>query len=58
MELALDIERDVAQDGDPYNTAYMAGFIPDTREIWVSFAEDGLSVPESEPTYFQWEDVF
>jgi len=58
MELALDIERDVVWDNGLYNTVYMAGFIPDTLEIWISFAEDGLSASEAEPTYFRWEDVF
>ena len=58
METALDIERDVAYFEGPFNTVYMTGFIPDTREIWVSFPEDGLTAPESEPTYFQWDDIF
>jgi len=36
----------------------MTGFMPDTREMWVAFPEDGLTAPESEPTYFQWDDIF
>ena len=58
MERALDIERDVAYFEGPYNTVYITGFKPDTLEMWVSFPEDGLTAPESEPTYFSWEDIF
>ena len=58
METALDIERDVAYFEGPFNTVYMTGFMPDTREMWVAFPEDGLTAPESEPTYFQWDDIF
>ena len=47
MDTAFDIERDVAYFDGPFNTVYMTGFKPDTREIWVAFPEDGLTAPDS-----------
>ncbi len=58
IDTAFDIERDVAYFEGPYNTVYMTGFKPDTLEMWVSFPEGDLAAPESEPTYFHWEDIF
>lgn len=58
INTALDYEREVAQTAEPFNTAYMVGFMPDTLEMWVSFAENGKTAPEAEPSHFFWNDIF
>jgi len=58
METALDIERDVAQDEGPYNTVHMVGFAPETRRIWLAFAQGELRAREVEPVQLSWEDLF
>jgi len=58
MEKAFEIEREVAQDEGPFNTVHMVGFVPATRQIWVSFARDGQRAREVEPVRLAWEDLF
>jgi len=58
MNTALDYERQVAQKTEPFNTTYIVGFMPDTLEMWVSFAEEGKTVAEAEPAHFFWEELF
>jgi hypothetical protein len=58
MDQALAIEREVAQISGPYNTVQIIGFIPESREIWVSFREGATPAWEAEPAHFQWDELF
>lgn len=58
MERAFEIERAVAMNERPYNTVYMVGFIPDTREMWLSTAEGAVPAYRAEPSHFSWEEIF
>jgi len=48
----------VARTESPYNTIYITGFVPETREMWLSCAEGGVPASRLEPSHFSWEEIF
>lgn len=57
MATALAYEREVVQRSEPFNTAYRVGIMPDVREFWICFAQNGVSAADAPSVQITWEEL-